>query len=173
MKKVGLVLALMLSVSAQAAFVDITNVGDPDTFLVEGHKVGSTAAEQAWVNDQLGVTGITWEVKVADVDYFATDLDDIFAFELLLEPEFFLVKNATRIALFENVESLDWGVFDMTALSNAFHFGDDFTISHVTEFDASECVGCGPGTHNVPEPTTLALLGIAILGFAGYRTKYG
>ena len=160
MKKILTIPLLTLSLAANASFIGATDVGETDTFLFEDAKVGSTAAETLWVQTKLLDPTVNWEVKVADVSYQETDTSGIFAFELLFEPDYFLVKNSTRMALFENVASLDWGVFDRALLSSGFHFGDDFEISHVTELS-----GSGTPRNTVPEPGILLLLGMVAAAF--------
>ena len=92
-----------------------------------------------------------------------TDTDNVFAFELQNEPDYYLIKNAKYMALFKNLEEIPWGVFDSGDLSGAMNLpGSEYTISHVTEF------GGGKG---VPEPGVLGLLGIGMIGIALGRRR--
>ncbi|MCU7921028.1 MAG: PEP-CTERM sorting domain-containing protein [Candidatus Thiodiazotropha sp. (ex Epidulcina cf. delphinae)] len=140
-----------------------TDVGDPDIFLFEADKQGNPTNEVAWVNSMLGSPIVSYTVKTENVSYLSTDTANVFAFLLQsTEPDYYLIKNAQRVALFQNVASLDWGVFDTTLLSGAMNLpSDGFQISHVTELS---------GGASIPEPSTLALMGISLIGL-GFRGR--
>ena len=168
--QVGLVLAGFASMPSWAILIndggvfDGTNVGVVDTLLAEAESVGNPLSEEDWVNSILATTTtVTYTIKTEPVTYFSTDALDVFAFELATVPgpDYFLVKNATHMALFENLADINWGVFDTSLLTNDLNLPDleEFTISHVTEFNA------------VPEPGMAGLLGIGLLGMVVTRRR--
>ena len=170
--QVGLVLAGSISMPSWALIIndggvyDGTDVGMIDTFIEESAQVGNPQNEEDWVNSVLsGYNGdsTTYTVKTGAVDYFATDANGVYALGLVSGPDYFLLKNATRIALFANLTDINWGVFDSNSLSDDMNIpSDDFTISHVTEFG---------GSHTVPEPSVLSLLGFGLVGLVLGRRR--
>ena len=162
MKKTAIALMLGLSMTGvQASTITADDYGAVDLFLVEADKVGSTQAEADWVNDYLG-TDITFTVKNEDVVYHPTDIANIFAFNIAEPGDYFIVKNSTRMALFENYEFLDWGVFNTALLSDGMNLPDfdEYTISHVTQFG-------GPAV--VPAPGALLLMLSGLMGLVGFQ----
>ena len=166
--QIGLILASGISMPSWAIMMGSTDVGDVDTFIEEAAKVNGEVAETNWVNSVLvpdwETSAVTFTIKTPDpldVNYFMTDTTNVFAFELLSEPEYFLIKNATRMALFKNLEDVDWGVFDASLLSSEMNIPTSgYTISHVTELNGS-----------VPEPGVLGLLGIGMIGIVLGRRR--
>ena len=170
----GTTLALFgFSASAATIIEDIdagilngTDVGVVDTFMAVTDLPNSgEATETEWVNSYL--TDATYVVKTEDVVYFDTNTAGVFAFELnSTETDYFLVKNATQTALFQNLVDLNWGVFDTADLPSDMNLGDGFTISHVTEFDTS-----GRGIPEVPVPPAVWLFGSGLLGLVGVARR--
>lgn len=122
-------------------------------------------AEECWAEDVLGGTDLTYSGKEQTVDVMYDGA--IAAFALVSGPGHYIVKNAQTWVLLENLADLAWGVLDTSdPLLDDFKLNlgkdDQTTISHVTEFD---------GTHGVPEPNILALIGIGLLGIGFARRK--
>jgi len=171
MLQIGLILAGSLSMPVWAVMIndggayDGVDVGSVDTFIAEGEQTGNSnpQTEEDWVNSILGAGTATYTVKSEPVSYFSTDSNGVFAFALVSSPEYFLIKNSTRFALFQNLADLNWGVFDSSLLSSTMNIpSDNFTISHVTEFN---------GHTEVPEPGVLGLLGIGLIGIVLGRRR--
>jgi hypothetical protein len=155
-----------------------TDVGAVDYFIAEEDKQGNPTAETAWVNSVLSSTGITFTVKNGDVAYFSTNESGVFAFDLLDEPSYYIVKNATRVALFKNVEAMGFGVFDTSDLSSSMNLpSSGYTISHVTQFAGNVATvppaftpltfvldNAENSATSVPEPDMVVLLGAGLLG---------
>lgn len=169
-----LLVLLMLGMVSQAAMGVVitqaphlnTDVGGVDLFVTEAGLQGNPTNETIWVNTVLGTTDASFTIKTEAVDYFATDMANVFAFQLQsTAPSYFVIKNAQRVALYRNVAGLDWAVFDASLLSSAINLpSDDFEISHVTELS-------GGSASSVPEPSTLALLGLGLIGIFFVRRR--
>jgi hypothetical protein len=134
-----------------------TDAGGLDLVIAQGAKLGNPTNEAAWVNSVLTGPDVTFEVKTETVAYYETEVADVYALLLQSAPGYYLIKNAQRVALLQNNPSMEWGVFDLADLDPDLKLStDDLYISHVTEFNGS--------TQLVPEPSTLALLGLGLIG---------
>ena len=176
--RTGLILTGLITMPSWAVMITAesasgTYAGVIDTFIAEANKAGSPSSETEWVNTMLGTSGLNYTVSTQNVSYYTTDVTHVFALSLTNQPAYFLIKNATRMALFQNLDDgLDWGVFDTSLLSTGKKSinlpGDEYTISHVTHF--------GGDNSTVPEPGVAALRGIGLLGiitFSGIRCRMG
>lgn len=133
---------------------------------------GNPAGETSWVNNVLAAQpaapSVTFATKYDPVTYYTTDTANHFAFQLAENVDYFMIKNSTYRALFENKNNFGWGVFDTTLLDNGFNLPDanSYQISHVTQFVSDE-----PRTTNIPEPQTMTVLFLGILCLLVARRK--
>lgn len=173
----SLVTGLTLAAPSWAIFIDGTtiDVGDVDTFLASGSPNSGDGNEAQWVNDTLTGLGLgggftlsyydEWDNNQASF-WLPTDYNSTtFAYQFDLangvnNPEYYFLKLGTGNSdadthyLFDNMDSLMYAVVDFGTLDMA---DLDFNIGRVSHIG-------GYGGTSVPEPATVAMMGIGLIG---------
>jgi hypothetical protein len=183
-KSLMLTLFMSLVVFAGSAWADdITLISDPSVNvgsvdnLINSAKLANSgdATEIAWVNSVLGTSFTTDDLtKYTNSSpgwlWEETSVDGVWAIDLKTDPEYFYIKTGGGAAtagdfdhfLYENLDDFNWGVVDLLAIG--VEINNWGAISHVGEIG-------GQGTE-VPEPGTMVLLGLGLIGLAGLRKKF-
>lgn len=170
----GLIL-LIMSVGASATMMQ-SEVGSIDMLVPHANNPADLpnsgdATELAWINSILE-PDVAYDSKLGSGEYtFELCMDcgdpthEVYAFLFdLTNPEYFMIKVGAKPGddshyLFENKDSLSWGVVDITALG----IKNISKFSHIGEFNPST---------EVPEPGVLGLLGLGLIGLiVAHRRK--
>jgi hypothetical protein len=177
--------------SGSVSAIPITTTGGLDNFLASASwaevntnsNAGvSEAEEEAWVSSILGSTFAidykdeavgSWElVTGGDADAAG----DWYANDLLIDPSHYLLKlgvggtGAHSYYLFENLAELGYAVVDLSFLSDIFNETDGgskltFNLGRVSHISQG-------GTVSVPEPGSIALLAIGLVGLSRVRRQH-
>lgn len=170
-----------------------TDVGGLDIFKGAQYKSGNSnpAAEEAFIESLAGGLDYIW--KTGSLTATATDQSsDVLAAYISPGDDYYVLKNSTYMAAFQNVAFIDWVVFDTTIsltlqekvngelvettqpFSYFFNLSDtQLAISHISLFDSSS----NPPSDNpggdptVPAPAPLALMVPMMAGLMWRRKR--
>lgn len=153
--------------------IPIEAVGNIDSLIAATALASSgEAVEESWVESVLGFdvtfsgkieNGFSWE-QVTGV----TGETDIYAQYLSQPTDYFLVKTGTLNGtsnthfLFRNIAEMVYAVIDLSDMGFALQDLNITKVSHISFLDDPA---------NVPEPSTVALLGLGMFGLALARRR--
>lgn len=176
----GCVVTLALGLSSAHAYVIDTKLGSRD-LANSGDATELAAIEQISGNYSLTQLG-KLDGNAIDLERNPTTTNQFFIDVGPVQPLYFLLKfgtgntGADNTYFFQNVADFTKLVFSNNQISNLF--GNDCGItsnscntgrlSHVSIYGSTD--GGGSGS-SVPEPATIALIGLGVLGFAAARRK--
>jgi len=186
----ALIFSISLIVSSHANATLLTDVGGVDTLIASDLITGKSnpESELEWVTttlkglNLLGDESITFDEKFEEGQFTWTSVmgqNNIFFMDLEdKSPAYFLLKlghgskgkkgstdsNIKSHLLFHNVGDLQFAVVDLTLAGDIENFTID-RISHVTDFNATPSQPQPSGTP-IPEPMTISLFALALLGLA-------
>lgn len=165
-------------IESDSGYVD---VGEIDTYIASTSLTPSSGETQLDFASDVLDTDVSYATRNNNVELYSVytevegrngtryvESDDLFGFELVTDPGYYIIKNGGAVAevntvLFENEESTGWGVLSYSYLEElGLHLGEwsDLEISHVTELVAE-----------VTEPASILLISIGVLGLIGARRR--
>lgn len=180
---------LILTSSAWCDPITSATYGTVDDLIAFEAVNSGDANELAWVNSKTGMSYIemvkyvpgAWQ-QTADAGILAIDFTTV-------DPAYFFVKLGNIAPglkdpdsvvpdhfLYKNMSSLAWGVINMAEIETEVemflseYYEADINIDSILVGKISHTGEVGGGTE-VPEPATLILLGLGLLGIAGIRRK--
>ncbi len=131
---------------------------------------GKITKEQQWVEEILNYEVEFTKFDYRPLTYFVENDDSLRAFELIYQPDYYMIKTGKFVEkgqpvidfdvfLFSNLANIDWALFDLDdiGLDGKYELFAFDKISHWGE----------TGNNPIPEPATMLLLGAGLISLAG------
>jgi hypothetical protein len=172
------VLALIAGQNAWSVPVDLT--GFRDTLMTSTNLgVMDDASETAWVSSMVGAVNYVSKhdcnVVCAAELVAGGGLDDVWSMMLTNAPEYFLISTRDGSStgntqfLYYNEPSTTYATFRMIDMGFGFGINSISQVNHLSWFNIA--TDTNPPNSTVPEPGTLALLGLGMFGVLLGRSR--